>query len=110
MDRRLTISGAILAIVIAACAGTGTTAPPGGSPTPDGTSGVTQPPATPAGEPVELTIESWRNDDLAIWEDQIIPAFEAQHPDIDVDFAPTPPDRVQRGAPDPSSRAAPPAT
>lgn len=44
-----------------------------------------------AQDPVELTIESWRNDDLAIWEDQIIPAFEAQHPDIKVTFAPTPP-------------------
>ncbi len=44
-----------------------------------------------AQDPVELVIESWRNDDLAIWEDQIIPAFEAQHPDIKVTFAPTPP-------------------
>ena len=26
---------------------------------------------------VTLTIESWRNDDLAIWQDTIIPAFEA---------------------------------
>lgn len=40
---------------------------------------------------VELTIESWRNDDLAIWQDTIIPAFEAQHPDIKVTFAPTAP-------------------
>ena len=39
----------------------------------------------------ELTIESWRNDDLAIWQDTIIPAFEAQHPDIKVTFAPTAP-------------------
>ena len=38
-----------------------------------------------------LTIESWRNDDLAIWQDKIIPAFEAQHPDIKVVFAPTAP-------------------
>ena len=29
---------------------------------------------------VTLTIESWRNDDLSIWQDQIIPAFEAAHP------------------------------
>jgi raffinose/stachyose/melibiose transport system substrate-binding protein len=40
---------------------------------------------------VELTIESWRNDDLAIWQDQIIPAFEAQFPNIKVAFAPTAP-------------------
>jgi raffinose/stachyose/melibiose transport system substrate-binding protein len=38
-----------------------------------------------------LTIESWRNDDLAIWQDQIIPAFEAANPDIKVVFAPTAP-------------------
>lgn len=49
------------------------------------------PMAATAQDPVELVIESWRNDDLAIWEDQIIPAFEAQHPDINVTFAPTPP-------------------
>ncbi len=39
----------------------------------------------------ELTIESWRNDDLAIWQDKIIPAFEAQYPDIKVRFAPSAP-------------------
>ncbi|ABG31351.1 carbohydrate ABC transporter substrate-binding protein [Roseobacter denitrificans] len=39
----------------------------------------------------ELTIESWRNDDLAIWQDKIIPAFEAQHPDISVRFTPSAP-------------------
>lgn len=47
--------------------------------------------AATAQDPVKLTIESWRNDDLGIWEDVIIPAFEAQHPEIDVSFAPTPP-------------------
>ena len=38
-----------------------------------------------------LTIESWRNDDLAIWRDVIIPAFNAQYPDIEVVFQPTAP-------------------
>ncbi len=38
-----------------------------------------------------LTIESWRNDDLPIWQDKIIPAFEKAHPDIKVVFQPTPP-------------------
>lgn len=38
-----------------------------------------------------LTIESWRNDDLAIWRDVFIPAFEAKHPDIKVTFAPSAP-------------------
>ena len=44
-----------------------------------------------AQDAVTLTIESWRNDDLAIWEDVIIPAFEAQHPEINVVFSPTAP-------------------
>ena len=39
----------------------------------------------------ELTIESWRNDDLSIWQDKIIPAFEAEHPDIKVKFTPSAP-------------------
>jgi raffinose/stachyose/melibiose transport system substrate-binding protein len=39
----------------------------------------------------ELTIESWRNDDLTIWNEQIIPAFNALYPDIKVTFAPTAP-------------------
>lgn len=39
----------------------------------------------------QLTIESWRNDDLPIWQDKIIPAFEAANPDIKVTFAPTAP-------------------
>ncbi len=42
-------------------------------------------------EDVTLTIESWRNDDLAIWQDTIIPAFEAQNPGIKVVFAPSAP-------------------
>lgn len=41
--------------------------------------------------PVVLTIESWRNDDLAIWRNQIIPAFEKTHPNIKVRFTPTAP-------------------
>ncbi len=38
-----------------------------------------------------LTIESWRNDDLAIWQEKLIPAFEAKNPGIKVTFAPTAP-------------------
>lgn len=34
-----------------------------------------------------LTIESWRNDDLTVWQNTIIPAFEKAHPDIKVVFA-----------------------
>ncbi|MCK0097388.1 ABC transporter substrate-binding protein [Yoonia sp. F2084L] len=44
-----------------------------------------------AAQQAELTIESWRNDDLAIWQDQIIPAFEAEYPDIKVTFSPSAP-------------------
>ena len=44
-----------------------------------------------AAQDVTLTIESWRNDDLALWQDQIIPAFEAQHPGIKVNFTPSAP-------------------
>ena len=40
---------------------------------------------------VTLTIESWRNDDLSIWTDQIIPAFEKSNPSIHVVFQPSAP-------------------
>jgi raffinose/stachyose/melibiose transport system substrate-binding protein len=43
------------------------------------------------GEKVTLTIESWRNDDLSIWQDIIIPAFNEQYPEIEVIFAPAAP-------------------
>ena len=38
-----------------------------------------------------LTIESWRNDDLAIWQEKLIPAFEAANPGIKVVFSPSAP-------------------
>ena len=41
--------------------------------------------------PVTLVIESWRNDDLSIWNDMLIPAFEAEHPEINVEFQPAAP-------------------
>lgn len=44
-----------------------------------------------AGQDVTLTIESWRNDDLVIWQDKIIPAFEAAHPGIKLNFTPSAP-------------------
>lgn len=40
---------------------------------------------------VTLTIESWRNDDLLLWQDVIIPAFEANNPGIHVEFTPSAP-------------------
>ncbi|MDI6025039.1 ABC transporter substrate-binding protein [Corticibacterium sp. UT-5YL-CI-8] len=39
----------------------------------------------------QLVIESWRNDDLPIWQEKIIPAFEAKNPNIKVTFAPMAP-------------------
>ena len=38
-----------------------------------------------------LTIESWRNDDLPIWQQKIIPDFEKDHPGIKLNFQPTAP-------------------
>ncbi len=40
---------------------------------------------------VTLNIESWRNDDMQIWQEKIIPAFEANHPGIKVTFSPSAP-------------------
>ena len=48
-------------------------------------------PAAATGEKVTLTIESWRNDDLSIWQDIIIPAFNKTYPNIKVTFAPAAP-------------------
>ncbi|MCQ4630728.1 raffinose/stachyose/melibiose transport system substrate-binding protein [Shinella sp. BE166] len=50
-----------------------------------GTAGLAQ------AQDVTLTIESWRNDDLSIWQEKIIPAFEAKNPGIKVVFSPTAP-------------------
>jgi len=36
-----------------------------------------------------VIIESWRNDDADAWNDKIITAFNAQHPDIEVVFQAT---------------------
>jgi raffinose/stachyose/melibiose transport system substrate-binding protein len=45
--------------------------------------------AAGSGEQVKLTLASWRTEDLAVWQDTILPAFETAHPNIDVEFAPT---------------------
>ena len=47
--------------------------------------------STATAQDAELIIESWRNDDLAIWQDKIIPAFEAENPGIKVKFTPSAP-------------------
>jgi raffinose/stachyose/melibiose transport system substrate-binding protein len=38
-----------------------------------------------------ITIESWRVDDLALWEQVLIPAFQQKNPGITVKFSPTAP-------------------
>ena len=43
------------------------------------------------GQDVTLTIESWRNDDITIWQDTLIPAFESTNPGIKVVFSPSAP-------------------
>jgi raffinose/stachyose/melibiose transport system substrate-binding protein len=40
---------------------------------------------------VTLTIASWRNDDLPVWQKTIIPAFEKENPGITVKFEPAAP-------------------
>ena len=40
-------------------------------------------------EKTVITIESWRADDQAIWDEKILPVFEAAYPEIDVEFKPT---------------------
>ncbi len=74
----------ILALILVACGGSATEAPSGDTGTGDtGDSGEEM--------KVTLTIESWRNDDLTIWQDQIIPAFNKEYPNIEVIFAPSAP-------------------
>lgn len=42
-------------------------------------------------EDVTLNIESWRNDDLPIWNEKLIPAFEKANPGIKLKFNPSAP-------------------
>ena len=44
---------------------------------------------TAAAEKTVISIESWRAEDQAIWDNLILPVFETQYPDIDVEFKPT---------------------
>ena len=47
--------------------------------------------SAPAFADATLVIESWRNDDLKIWNEKIIPAFNKVHPEIKVTFQPSAP-------------------
>ncbi len=44
---------------------------------------------TAAADKTVISIESWRAEDQALWDELILPVFEAQNPDIDVQFKPT---------------------
>jgi raffinose/stachyose/melibiose transport system substrate-binding protein len=91
MTRKITwiVGFFALMLVLAACSSSDSTDT---TQAPEGSTETTV--ATDAGGSTasgELVIESWRNDDLAIWEDVIIPAFNAEFPDITVSFTPTAP-------------------
>lgn len=45
----------------------------------------------------DLSIESWRTDDQAIWDEKILPAFKAANPDINVSFSPSKPTEYDAG-------------
>src|SRR5688500_10701973 len=79
----------ILALLLTACGGT--TTQPEATQTPIASQGETPAGDIQSGDRVTLIIESWRNDDLKVWSDTIIPAFEAKNPNIHVEFAPTAP-------------------
>ncbi len=42
-----------------------------------------------SGETTKLVLGSWRTEDIAMWEDEILPAFHEANPTIDVEFAAT---------------------
>ena len=99
----------IFALALTACApeqppAPAATQPPAAEPTKapeqpaaEPTKAAEQPAAPASGEKVTLTIESWRNDDMTIWQDIIIPAFNKHYPNIEVIFAPSaPPENTTR--------------
>jgi raffinose/stachyose/melibiose transport system substrate-binding protein len=93
LKHRFMAIGAALAVVLGACTSanqSASTAPVASQPVTSQPAG-SEPAASAAGETVNLSIESWRNDDLSIWQDQIIPAFEKTHANIKVTFNPTAP-------------------
>jgi raffinose/stachyose/melibiose transport system substrate-binding protein len=85
----------MFAFVLSACGPAETEAPAQEEPVAEEPAAEEPAAEAPAPDTMEieatLTIESWRNDDLAIWQDIIIPAFNAHYPKIEVIFAPTAP-------------------
>lgn len=100
MSRKFAVVALIvmLAMVLTSCAPAQAPAPATQAPAPaQPAAAPTEAPAAPAapapaaGEKAKLVIESWRNDDLTIWQDVIIPAFNKHYPDIEVVFEPQAP-------------------
>jgi raffinose/stachyose/melibiose transport system substrate-binding protein len=73
--RGFLVVAAIFGLLVSAC-GAGATASPGGG----GGTGQTT-----------ITIDSWRSEDAAQWNDKIIPAFEKAYPDVKVQLVPIAP-------------------
>ncbi len=67
MIRRVAAAGAVAALVGGALAGTAA-----------------------AQDPVTLTLQTWRVEDKALWEEKIFPAFTATHPNINLVYDPSP--------------------
>ena len=80
-----------LALMASACGSSDDDAAGDGDSTESGSSDGESNGGDSDGDAVTITIESWRSDDLAIWNDEIIPAFESANPGINVTFSPTPP-------------------
>ena len=98
MSRKFAVLALIvgLAMVVVSCAPAAPPQQPAAQPTQAPAQPAVQPtqaPAQPAAstEKAKLVIESWRNDDLKIWQDIIIPAFNKHYPDIEVVFEPAAP-------------------
>jgi raffinose/stachyose/melibiose transport system substrate-binding protein len=86
----------IVALLLAACTGVAPAAPAAEAPAAEApaadAAATTAAEAAPAGEAVELTMGSWRTDDVAQME-TILAAFHTAYPNITVKFDPTnPPD------------------
>ena len=81
----------LLALGLVACGGDDATEEPAAEEPAAEEPAAEEAPAEAPAEEVTLTIESWRNDDLAIWEDVIIPAFNEEYPEIKVVFSPAAP-------------------
>ena len=88
IEQRLRLWAALVCFAVAgACSGAATTSEPSAATTPS-----TMPARQPSGpteDVVTLVIDTWRHDDKAVWDDQIIPAFEASHLGIRLEYAPS---------------------